>query len=85
MDENDVPTDPTTVSVTVEPGPGQPRVTYAFTADGVNGWSHVTGTGIYQLALDTTGTNGQFTCKWQGNGAVQVPGIHTFDVTEAPF
>jgi hypothetical protein len=79
------PTDPTFVSVTVEAGPGGAQTTYTFAADGIGGWSHVAGTGIYQLVIDTTGGVGQFTCEWQALGAVKVPGVWIFDVIPLPL
>ena len=83
VDDSGNPADPSTVSVEIEAGPGGARTTYTYPT---GSWKARTpGSGIYELGVDTTPAYGQYTHQWIGLGAVQVPGVRTFDVEPLPL
>ena len=77
------PTDPTEVTLTYIPGPGEEAVVWTY-----GGFGSIVrvSTGIYQAELDTTtGAPGTWSVKWVGTGACAAVWIATFPVTEVPF
>ena len=81
-DVNLNPIDPTGVSVEVEYQPGGVKTTYSYPGAG---WTHVTGSGSYVYAIDTTGWEGKVLVVWHGTGAAQAVGVGSFDVVKLPI
>jgi len=70
--------DPTTVTLSYRPGPGQALVVVTYPSAPII----KDGTGLYHADLDTTAAtvSAVWTYEWDGTGAVQAPARNSFAV-----
>ena len=82
QDQNGVPADPTTVTLSYRPGPGTSVIAIIYPDARIV----KDGTGLYHADLDTTGTSpsATWTYEWSGTGAIIAAADNAFIAT-APF
>ena len=82
QDQNGVPADPTTITLSYRPGPGASLVVVVYPALPIIR----DGAGLYHADLDTTGTSpsATWTYEWAGTGAIIAAADNAFIAT-APF
>lgn len=76
------PADPTTISLTYQPGKGTTTVVLTYAAGQITRVIK----GLYDTNLDTTGKAGVWTYYWSSTGIGQATsGVNTFTVDPTPF